>query len=214
MGCEYYEPLFRFAMSLTRAESDARELTRQTFHLWAKNSHQLRDVSKIKTWLFTMLHRAFLLAQRKKLRFPHHDLEGISEQPPAAPAEPGDLSDCSEVLSALARVDEINQSAVALFYLDDCSDQEIAAILELPIGTVKSRIARGIGQLKEIILSRGSQGPAPNQNRISSGPDTDELAPWAESTPPRPPRHAPVTASGYEEWDFSSTRLRELNGEL
>src|SRR5947208_11090356 len=57
---EYYEPLFRFAMSLTRVESDAQDLTQQTFYVWATKGHQLRDISKVKTWLFTTLHRAFL----------------------------------------------------------------------------------------------------------------------------------------------------------
>ena len=46
---DYYEPLFRFAMSLTRSESDAGDLTQQTFYIWARKGHQLRDVSKVKT---------------------------------------------------------------------------------------------------------------------------------------------------------------------
>ena len=42
---EHYEPLFRFAMSLTHAESDARDLTQQTFYVWAAKGHQLRDIT-------------------------------------------------------------------------------------------------------------------------------------------------------------------------
>jgi Sigma-70 region 2 len=55
--CEHCEALFRFAMSLTREESEARDLTQQTFYTWATKGHQLRDISKVKTWLFTTLHR-------------------------------------------------------------------------------------------------------------------------------------------------------------
>jgi len=62
---EHYEPLYRFAMSLARMEADARDLTQQTFYVWATKGHQLRDLSKVKTWLFTTLHRAFLEARRK-----------------------------------------------------------------------------------------------------------------------------------------------------
>ena len=153
---EHYESLYRFAMSLTRAESDAQDLTQHTFYIWAKKGHQLRDISKVKTWLFTTLHRAFLEARRRQTRFPHHELEEVSEQLPVFSPEFGDHLDASQVLSALAKVDEVFQAAVALFYLKDCSYKEIAAILEVPIGTVKSRIARGIGQLREILLSDGS----------------------------------------------------------
>src|SRR5437867_10409747 len=80
--CEHYEGLFRFAISLTREESDARDLTQQTFYVWAKKGHQLRDISKVKTWLFTTLHRAFLETRRRRSRFPHYDLEAVSEQLP------------------------------------------------------------------------------------------------------------------------------------
>jgi DNA-directed RNA polymerase specialized sigma24 family protein len=51
-------------------------------------------------------------------------------------------------------VDEVFQAAVALFYLEDCSYKEIGAVLEVPVGTVKSRIARGIAQLRQILLSQ------------------------------------------------------------
>src|SRR5207342_1124080 len=60
---EHYEPLFRFALSLTRSESDARDLTQQTFYVWATKGHQLREISKVKAWLFTTLHRVFLNAR-------------------------------------------------------------------------------------------------------------------------------------------------------
>src|SRR5947207_11471269 len=97
--CEHYEPLFRFAISLTRAESDARDLTQQTFYIWAKKGHQLRDVSKVKTWLFTTLHRAFLESRRRQIRFPHHELEEVSDQLPAFSPELGDHLDSSQALS-------------------------------------------------------------------------------------------------------------------
>src|SRR6059036_3726916 len=110
---EHYEGLFRFAMSLTRAEAEAWDLTQQTFYLWATKGHQLRDISKVKTWLFTTLHRAFLATRRKQRRFPHHDLEEAEAELPAFCPEFANEVDSSQVLLALARVDEIYQAAVA-----------------------------------------------------------------------------------------------------
>ena len=141
---EHYYPLFRFAMSLTHAESDARDLTQQTFYTWAAKGHQLRDGAKVKTWLYTTLHRAFLQVRRRQVRFPHHDLEEVAQQLPVQLPEFTNSADCAEVLPALAKVDEVFRAAVALFYLEDCSYKEIAAILDIPVGTVKSRIARGL----------------------------------------------------------------------
>jgi RNA polymerase sigma factor (sigma-70 family) len=154
--CEHYDPLFRFALSLTHTEAEAGDLTQQTFYVWAKKGEQLRDHSKVKSWLFTTLHRLFLETRRRQTRFPHDSLEEIQEQLPSESARFDDRVDSSTVLSALARIDDVYRAAVALFYLEDCSYNEIASILEIPIGTVKSRIARGIRQLRAILLPDGS----------------------------------------------------------
>jgi RNA polymerase sigma factor (sigma-70 family) len=152
--CEQYEPLFRFAMSLTRSESDAWDLTQQTFYIWATKGHQLRDVSKVKTWLFTTLHRSFLVGRRRDSKFAPTEWEEAAEELPAAAPGSADLGDSSQVRLALGQVEEVYRAAVALFYLQDLSYKEIADILGVPLGTVKSRIARGITQLKEILRSR------------------------------------------------------------
>ena len=60
--------------------------------------------------------------------------------------------DGQAVLALLAQVDPQYQAAVALFYLEDYSYNEIAVILEVPLGTVKSRIARGLAQLRDLVL--------------------------------------------------------------
>jgi RNA polymerase sigma-70 factor (ECF subfamily) len=149
----YYQPLYKFAFSLARTEADACDLTQQAFYIWATKGHQLLDVTKTKTWLFTTLHRAFLQKRRREIRFPHHELnEGDVDLPFTLPVMAVDL-DASQALEALARVDEIYQAPVALFYLEDCSYKEIAEILDVPIGTVKSRLARGLGQLKKLLTT-------------------------------------------------------------
>ena len=149
---EHYDPLFRFAMTLTRAESDARDLTQQTFYVWATKGHQLRDITKVKAWLFTTLNREFLTGQRKQIRFSHHNVEDVSPELPAISPELIDQAGGSQVLPALAKVDEVYQAPMALYYLEDHSYKDIAVVLDVPIGTVKSRIARGIAQLRQLFL--------------------------------------------------------------
>ena len=153
----YYRSLYQFAFSLTRVEADACDLTQQTFYVWATKGHQLRDESKVKTWLFTTLHREFLEACRRQTRFPHYELSQVAlELPAVSPAHVNQL-DSAQVLVALGQVDEVYQAPVALFYLEDCSYKEIAEILDVPMGTVKSRIARGIAQLQKLLADIGPQ---------------------------------------------------------
>src|SRR5450432_3380714 len=85
----YYEPLYQFAFSLTRDEADACDLVQQTFCIWANKGHQLRDLTKVKTWLFTTLHREFLGARRKRVRFPQVELENASAELPIVPPPTG-----------------------------------------------------------------------------------------------------------------------------
>jgi RNA polymerase sigma-70 factor, ECF subfamily len=160
----YYEPLYQFAFSLTRDEADACDLVQQTYCIWANKGHQLRDLTKVKTWLFTTLHREFLSACRKRTRFTHIELESAAGDLPVVSPPSANQLDTAQVLAALARLDEVYQAPVALFYLQDCSYNEIASILEVPLGTVKSRLARGLGRLHHLLT--GEKIEMPNQTNL------------------------------------------------
>jgi len=149
---QYYEPLYKFAFSLTRAEADASDLTQQTFYLWATKGHQLPERSKVKIHLFTTLHRIFLETWRRQAGFPHRGLDEVaSEDLPAFSPASDDHMASAQLLKALAKVDEAYQGAVALFYLEDYSYREMAEILEVSEETVKLRLAYGITQLRRLI---------------------------------------------------------------
>jgi len=148
----FYGPLYQFAYSLTGAEADASDLTQQTFYIWATKGHQLRDTSKVKTWLFTTLHREFLNLRRRGVRFPHYELTEMEHELPAISPSMVNALDSARVVELLGQVAEPYQAAVALFYLEDCSYKEIAEILEVPLGTVQSRISRGLAQLQQLIM--------------------------------------------------------------
>lgn len=159
----FYEPLYQFAFSLTREEAGACDLTQQTFCVWAAKGHQLRDSSKVKTWLFTTLHREFLGSRRRQNRFPHVELETVAAELPTVAPESIARLDVAQALAALARIDEIYQAPVALSYLQDYSYQEIAEILDVPLGTVKSRLTRGLAKLQQMLQTeRGANANREN----------------------------------------------------
>src|ERR1041385_1457539 len=125
----YYKPLYQFAFSLTRSEADACDLTQQTFYIWATKGHQLRDGSKVKTWLFTTLHREFLNLRRKVVRFPHFELSEMEPELPTITPSMVNALDGTRVVELLTQVPEPYHAPLALFYLEDCSYREIADIL-------------------------------------------------------------------------------------
>ena len=148
----YYRPLFQFALSLTRSEYEARDLTQQTFYIWSTKGGQLRDPAKLRPWLFTTLHRAFLQSRRHETRFPHFELSQVDGELPQILALSESRLDSDQVLEALEQIDELFRAPVALFYLEDYPYKDIAAILNVPLGTVKSRIARGIAHLQKLLM--------------------------------------------------------------
>lgn len=155
----HYTPLYRFALSLTKSPSDAGDLTQQTFFIWAKQGHALREEGKAKSWLFTTLYREFLRIRRRSGRvMALEDLGPVEADPPAPEVDVVTGMDAGLVVEALQEVDETYRVPLTLFYLQDLSYKEIAGMLEVPIGTVMSRLSRGKAQLRTA-LARKEAGP-------------------------------------------------------
>lgn len=171
---DYYQGLYRFALSLSQRTSEAEDLTQQTFMRWAEKGHQLRERNKAKTWLFTTLYREFLSGQRRTVRFPHSELEESEHELPTIEPTTVESMDGKAVVAALGELDDNYKAPLTLFYLQDHSYQEIAEILDVPIGTVMSRLSRGKDQLRAKLRDRAS-GPGKVINfetakrRISNG---------------------------------------------
>jgi RNA polymerase sigma-70 factor (ECF subfamily) len=146
---EFYMPLYRFGLSLSRKESDAVDLTQHTFLTWAVKGHQLRDPSKVKTWLFTTLYRQFLAEKRRAAHFVDTEEETEFVEPPHFSPSIANAIDANIVQKALHALEDRYRAPVTLFYMQQHSYREIAEILEIPIGTVMSRISRGKAEMRQ-----------------------------------------------------------------
>lgn len=155
----HYQALFRFGMSLTRDVDRAADLVQETFCIWAQKGDQLRDKTKAKTWLFTTLHREFLSQRRHSARFSDEPInEAIS--PAVSGEEDADRQmDGARAVELLGALEEAYRAPLALFYLQQHSYREIAEILDLPIGTVMSRLSRGKEMLRKQMTAEPSSAP-------------------------------------------------------
>jgi RNA polymerase sigma-70 factor (ECF subfamily) len=155
----YYHDLYRFALSMTRSEADALDLTQQTFYIWAKKGHQLRDAANVKSWLFTTLHREFLQMLRRQSCFADEDWTEVAEQ--SRPVSPDMVNriDARTMLRFLTQIDERFRAPVVLFFLDELSYKQIATMLEIPLGTVQSRIARAKAHLYQLLTHVARRTP-------------------------------------------------------
>lgn len=155
----YYQSLYRFGYSLAKNEHEAGDLTQQTFFIYAKKGHSLRDTGKVKSWLFTTIYREFLRRRNKDARMSHYEPEvlenaGGTIQPHVQTTTDGNLA-----LEALESVDAVYREPLTLFYIKDLSYKEIADVLDVPIGTIMSRLSRGKAQLREAFKRKETKHP-------------------------------------------------------
>lgn len=156
----YYQALFRFGLSLTRDSDRAADLVQETFCIWAEKGDQLRDRSKAKTWLFTTLHREFLNQRRRAAKFTDSELneEVVAEE--TAPENDAERQmDGTRALEVLGSLEETYRAPLTLFYLQQHSYKEIASILDVPIGTVMSRLSRGKDMLRKRMTGEPASAP-------------------------------------------------------
>jgi RNA polymerase sigma-70 factor, ECF subfamily len=144
--------LYRYAYRLSGSASDADDLVQQTFLLAQQNLSQLREASAAKAWLCALLRSAF----GRQLRQATLPCVSLDELPLDIAAEEP-VSDFPEIDSAtlqqaLNRMPSDYRLVVVGFYFEACSYQELATRLEIPLGTVMSRLSRAKRWLREQLL--------------------------------------------------------------
>ena len=144
---QYYSVLFKHALWMTGSRDIASDMVQDAFYQAWCGISSLRDEDRILPWLLTILRRAVYKEQRHQYRH----LETISELA-ALESENVHSADPSflDIYSAFENLSPANRETILLHYLHGFSYAEISEQLEIPIGTVMSRIARGKAALQKL----------------------------------------------------------------
>ena len=148
----HHETLYRYAFRLTGNQADAEDLTQQTFLVAQQHLQQVREPEKVLSWLFAVLRSCYFKGCRKPRPLLAANLDIEIE----AIAQPVTLDEIDRQTLQLA-LDELPDEfriVLLMFYFEGCSYKEIAAQLEIPIGTVMSRLARAKGHLRRELVGR------------------------------------------------------------
>ena len=168
----YFDGISRFFLS--KAEQDAEDLIQRTFEACIKSRHRLAEVSSFKAYLFTIArHELFAWVRRRRANEPFDSMAvsmvdlGTSPSLAVARAE-----NEQRLLSALRRLPIELQIALELYYWEQLGTQELAEVLAIPRGTVKSRLFRAREALREE-LAQIDDSPAAVEQTMT------RLADWA-----------------------------------
>ena len=157
---KHADGLKRFAVSLCHNEHNAEDLVAETVLKAYENFSALKDHLKLKAWLYKILYNQFVSAYRKNMRRKEVDITGMDDdsfslfEKLSATGDDDPEKNFIQKLTALsiqAAIDDlplIFKQALVLSDMEQFSYQEISKILDVPIGTVRSRIARARKQLE------------------------------------------------------------------
>ena len=143
---ELQETLYRTARSILRNEQDAQDAVQEAVTQAFARLHTLRDPAKFKPWLLRILVNTCYDACRRRRSTVY--LEAV-EETLAVPQ-----SDCEERMSlwsAVMRLPEEQKAVVTLFYYEDLPIRAISEVLGVTQGTVKTRLSRARGRLRQML---------------------------------------------------------------
>src|SRR4051812_42531711 len=143
----HYEALYRCAYRLSGSAADAEDLTQEAFCKAQLQLHQLRDASRAKAWLFTIVRNLFLHRVRSDSSHRQVPLDAVGDLPGPPPEMPPEV-DPDQLQKALNELPEPFRTPLILFYFEEFSYRDIADHMGLPIGTVMSRLARAKAHLR------------------------------------------------------------------
>lgn len=156
----HLDALYNLARWLARDPAEAEDLVQETYLRAIRAAHQFQPGTNLRAWLFQILRNAFFTLCKRKGRQPEvmdpEVLDGMPSTGGAASgtdrlAGPPDGTAGLDLAAALKRLPEEYRTVVLLADLEDFSMAEIAAIMGCSVGTVKSRLFRARGILKQLL---------------------------------------------------------------
>jgi RNA polymerase sigma-70 factor (ECF subfamily) len=152
----WHGPLWTYARRLTGSDDAAHEVVQDAWLRILRALPRLRDATRLRPWLFGIARRALM-----------DRLRGLYAAPPASAVDPDSLGaadigamtgpdpelDEATLLAGLAGLPVVEREVLTLFYLRELSLAEVAELVQVPVGTVKSRLHRARRMLRQALAS-------------------------------------------------------------
>ena len=145
--------LRRFAHGLSRSPADADDLTQATIERALRSRDRWQSGTRLDSWAYRIMRNLWIdtaraRSRKDKVEAPEMEAERVGEDPTASMDAAVDLS---RMMSAMERLPDEQREVVALILIEGFGYRETAEMLDLPIGTVSSRLVRGRTALLELV---------------------------------------------------------------
>jgi RNA polymerase sigma-70 factor (ECF subfamily) len=171
-GIEHLDGLYRYAMILSRNHAEAEDLVQETYVRAIQAMGRLRADSNVKSWLFTILRNIWFNQLRKRRNGPQMvEIEdGNGDGVANSIVEPSKNShdlyvskmETEQVRAAIQELPVESREIILLREYEDLSYQEIASVLDCPVGTVMSRLGRARAKLRALLSKTLKMSDSPS----------------------------------------------------
>jgi RNA polymerase sigma-70 factor (ECF subfamily) len=169
-GIEYLDGLYSYALILTRNYADAEDLVQETYVRALQAMGRLRAGSNMKGWLFTILRNIWFNQLRKWRNGPQMIDFEIGDGVSGSIVEPSKNShdlyvskmETEQVRAAIQELPIPFREIILLREYEELSYQEIAGVLDCPVGTVMSRLGRARAKLRELLSETLERSDSPS----------------------------------------------------
>ena len=144
------EPLYRYVLSLVREQHLAEDALQETFVRVYRKLGWLREPKLFRPWAYRIATREAFRQLKRERRWAEQvrDAEALQALPAPPPREEFAHELSARLRETVAGLSPASRAVVVLYYLHEMSLEETAAVLGVPLGTVKSRLAYGLGALR------------------------------------------------------------------
>jgi RNA polymerase sigma-70 factor (ECF subfamily) len=153
--------LRRFALVLTRRQNDADDLVQDTVERALRHLHQWQRGTRLDSWMFRIAQNIFIDQMRSKKRayaVVQDSFEGAESAGTDGIADAEAQITLADTLRALTKLPDEQRSVVGLVLIDGMSYRDAALTLDIPIGTLTSRLARARDTLENAVFGEGAGG--------------------------------------------------------
>ncbi len=164
---QYHRSMYQYAFRLSGSAVDAEDLVQEAFLIAQQKLAQLRSQEAARSWLFTILRNCFIRSRKRTRPVSAGSIELNIDSVPQETTRNEDI-DSERLQQAMDRLPPKHRTMLAMFYFEDIPYREIAEQLDMPIGTVMSRLARAKSRLRTELFKIDNNNAATNTHQLAA----------------------------------------------
>lgn len=151
----HLDAVYGYARAKLREEDLAREMVQRTFLKAFEKLSQLRDAQAARGWLLSILRHEIAMEFRAKAKVEFWDTEALEDTPGPEDEAAVDPSLLASLPAALDQIPEAARTILLMRYQQELSYEQISSLLDLPLGTIQSRLHRAKAALRSALTGEG-----------------------------------------------------------